>query len=550
MRKPVAILLSLFLVACLTPGAAFADDAAKDSDAQQAQKKRAAKKTKSATEVLAEQIDELRKTLEAQQSQIQQLQGELSKRDQQIDDARKAAEAADAKAAEANSKAAEVATSTAEVKTTTTALSSDVADLKLGSDTLKGAVQDTQKKIITSEGKIKALSELKFSGDLRLRYEPFFGGGTDANPGVNRHRERYRLRFNVNTKITDDFAVGFSLASGDFGDPISTNQTLSGFFTRKPFSVDKAFGVYNPHYFKPFTLTVGKFAYTWQRTELVWDNDLNPEGASEVLAWNWKDKFLNHFALVGYETPAFEVSGAADTYMTGGQVQTGFGLGPRMKLSLNAGYYDWANADRIAQNQTNGNGSATQGIATSSGGTFGFGGSSDTNNTGLINGQRFFASKFGIFDAIARLDFDTGNKRWPVYALFDYAANTRACSNLPLFEAANLADPTVVIPKCDPHQRHGYWSELKFGQTKNKGDLLLGYTFARIERDAVIAAFDFSDLRQPTNVLMHRVEAYYQAYPHVQIGVTGLIGRQLVTAQSTTPERWLKRWQFDTIFSF
>jgi hypothetical protein len=36
----------------------------------------------------------------------------------------------------------------------------------------------------------------------------------------------------------------------------------------------------------------------------------------------------------------------------------------------------------------------------------------------------------------------------------------------------------------------------------------------------------------------------------VQLGVTGLIGRQIVTAQSPTLERWLKRWQFDTIFSF
>ena len=97
---------------------------------------------------------------------------------------------------------------------------------------------------------------------------------------------------------------------------------------------------------------------------------------------------------------------------------------------------------------------------------------------------------------------------------------------------------------------HGYWGEFKVGQTKNKGDLMLGYTFARIERDAVLAAFNFSDLRQPTNVIEHRVEGLYQAYPHVQLGVTGLIGRQIVTAQSPTLERWLKRWQFDTIFSF
>jgi hypothetical protein len=79
------------------------------------------------------------------------LQEELTKRDAQIGDAKSAAAAADSKASEADLKAAAAASSTAEVKTTTTTLSSDVADLKLGSDSLKGAVQDTQKKIIAAE---------------------------------------------------------------------------------------------------------------------------------------------------------------------------------------------------------------------------------------------------------------------------------------------------------------------------------------------------------------------------------------------------------------
>jgi hypothetical protein len=245
-----------------------------------------------------------------------------------------------------------------------------------------------------------------------------------------------------------------------------------------------------------------------------------------------------------------EVSGGSDSYMEGGQIQTGWNLGSRLKLTADAAYYDFANADTIAQNQVNGsgaNGSATQGLPTPAGfgGTFGFGGSKNTNNVGTINNKLFYASKFGILDTIARLDFDTGAKRWPVYALFDFAQNTQACDNLAVFIAAAVAPPT-----CDKHQRHAYWSELKVGQTKNKGDLLLGYTFARIEHDAVLAAFNFSDLAQPTNVIEHRVEAYYQAYPHVQVGTTGLIGRPIVTAQSLILQRWLKRWQFDTIFSF
>jgi len=542
MRKLAAFALSFFLMT----GVALADTPPKDADAKAAEpapKPKAARKAPAADPAaIAAEVEELRKALEAQQEQIQMLKEELARRDHEIGEARDAAVSAKASASEASSKANEAISATVAVKSAVDAGEASKAQ----EGDLNTRVAKIEKDMDSGKKEIKALSSLKFSGDLRLRYEPFFGGGAETAPApADRHRERYRLRFNVNTKLTDDFAAGFSLASGDFGDPISTNQTLSGFFTRKPFSVDRAFGVYNPHYAKPFTLTVGKFAYTWLRTELTFDNDLNPEGASEAISWNWKDKLINHFAVVGFETPAFEVSGGPDTYMTGAQVQTGWDLGSRTKLTLDAAYYDWANTDRIAQNQTSGNGSATQGIASGAGGTFGFGGSTDTNNFGTINGLRTFASKFGIFDAIARLDFDTGHKRWPVYALFDFAQNTRACENVAAFVAAGVAPPA-----CDPHQRHGYWAELKAGQTKNPGDFLLGYTFMRVERDAVLAAFNFSDLRQPTNDVNHRIEAYYQAYPHVQVGFTGLFGRQLVTAQSTTPERWLKRWQFDTIFSF
>jgi hypothetical protein len=148
MRKTAAMVLSLFLLS----GTAFADTP-KDGDPQPAQtaKKKSTKPAKSATAILAEQVEALRQTLEAQQQQIRQLQEELTKRDAQIGDAKSAAAAADTKASEADAKAAAAASSTAEVKTTTTMLSSDVADLKLGSDSLKGAVQDTQKKIIAAE---------------------------------------------------------------------------------------------------------------------------------------------------------------------------------------------------------------------------------------------------------------------------------------------------------------------------------------------------------------------------------------------------------------
>ncbi|MGH9502358.1 MAG: putative porin [Terriglobales bacterium] len=513
---------------------------------QTAAKPRAKKAAKPAQPaVTLQDIQSLRDALTAQQQQIEQLKQEVQQKDQAWQQAQQQLQQAQATASDAQSKAAAAESAASSQKDTVVKLDNDMADVKTTLTNTAVNTQEQQKSFAALEG---AVGHIKMSGDLRLRFEPFFGGGpANAAAPDPRMRERFRLRFNITSKINSDFAVGFSVASGDLGDPVSTNSTETGFFTRKPLAIDKAYGIYNPHYLKPFTLTVGKFGYTWQRTELTWDNDLNPEGASAAVAWDWKHGMVNHFAVVAYGTPIFEVGGGPDTFMEGGQVQAGFTLLPRLKFSADAAYYDFHNADTIAQNQAQSpsNGFATQGITNAGGGNFGFSASGLSNNFGVINGKRTFASQYGIVDAIARLDFDSGRKRWPVYALFDFAQNTKACDNLAAFAAAGVA-----APACNSHERHGYWGEFKVGQTKNKGDLLLGYTFARIERDAVLSAFDFSDLRAPTNVVEHRVEAYYQAYQHVQIGVTGLVGRQLVTAQSPIEERWLKRWQFDTIFSF
>jgi hypothetical protein len=550
MRTLAALALSFFLLTSV----AFADTP-KDSDPQPAKASQTGKAaTKPAKKpagptnaAIAEQLEQLKQAMQSQQGQIELLKNELAKRDQQIVEARDAAAAANAKAAEAGAKASDAASAAADIKSSTTAANSTTqtaqTDLVSRVDKVSKDVDAAKKE---SSEKIKALSALKFSGDLRLRYEPFFGGGPANGAALaDRHRERFRLRFNATTKIADDFTVGLSLASGDFGDPISTNSTETGFFTRKPIAIDKAFATYNPHKFKPLSITAGKYGYTWYRTEMTFDNDLNPEGVSETLGWDWKDKFLSHVAFVGFQTPTFEVSGGPDSYVIGEQLQTGWRLGSRIKLLADAAYYDYGHPDPIAQNQGGGNGAATQGTTTPGGGNFGFSGNSLSNNFGVINGKRVFASKFGIFDSILRADIDTGHARLPIYFLMNYAVNTRACANLQAF-----VDAEVTAPTCDKHQRHAYWAEAQFGQTKNKNDFRFGYTFTRIERDAVVSAFNFSDIRNPTNVAQHRLEAFYQAYKNVTLGFTGFIGRQLVTAQSPTEERYLKRFQFDTIFTF
>jgi hypothetical protein len=119
--------------------------------------------------------------------------------------------------------------------------------------------QDWSTRVGNIEARLKNFGPFTFSGDLRLRDEPLFGG--PANQSQDRNRERYRLRFNINAKLNDDISGGFTLASGDVNDPTTTNQTVTDFYARKPIAIDKAYVNYTPHQFKNLTLIGGKFGY-------------------------------------------------------------------------------------------------------------------------------------------------------------------------------------------------------------------------------------------------------------------------------------------------
>ncbi len=170
-----------------------------------------------------------------------------------------------------------------------------------------------------------------------------------------------------------------------------------------------------------------------------------------------------------------------------------------------------------------------------------------TGVTSITNAQ--FASRFGLFDNIARSDIDTGKVRFPLTFLGDYVQNTEACSNVAslLPAPANTTSQTFkqTSNACNSHQRRGYWAEARMGRLQQKGDLQFGYTRIYVEREAVLGNFNYSELRQGTNVTQHRVDTFYQFDPSVQLGFTALVGRPLA---STEP--WLTRLQFDVIYIF
>jgi hypothetical protein len=437
-------------------------------------------------------------------------------------------------------------------RTETLAASQAALDQKVSD--LEKQVAQTKKSF---DERLKKIGPFSFSGDFRVRDEPFFGGPADFSQV--RNRMRYRLRFVGDVKFSDEFSGGFALVSGDPNNPISALQTANQFFTRKPIGIDRAFLTYRPSRFKPLTLTGGKFAYPWYNTELTWDKDISPEGVAQTLAWNFEGKpALRRLAFVGFQLPFAETAQTApanrstvQSVVYGGQIQTEWQLAPWLRFSAYSGFYNWHNADAVALSiaaivasgpdlgllRLNSSG------ATNSAATY-------RNSAGTVT-SAVFASKFALFDNIARFDIKTPYERWPLSIVGDFVQNTRACAN-----QDNILPPVAGITRtfnapCDPRQRRGYWLDAVFGEQRRQGDWQFEYTRMLIEREAVLGAFNFSEIRQGTNVSEHRLGAFYQAYPNIQLGFTGFFGRPLVTASSPAPvEDILKRLQFDVVYKF
>jgi len=272
--------------------------------------------------------------------------------------------------------------------------------------------------------------------------------------------------------------------------------------------------------------------------------------------------------------PFAEIAGTSSTdkrisqqITYGGQLQTTWHLAPHVSLSAFSGFYDFRGADSVAlalarasskNPQTpltgalplaSGNPVQDSTYTTTATTIITVGGTSyPTGVSSVSNAQ--FASKFALFDNIARFDVDTGNPRFPLTFVGDYVQNTGACGNLvnilppPANSATQTFKQTVNAP-CVSNQRRGYWAEGRVGRLQEKGDLQVGYTHLYIEREAVLGNFNYSDIRQGTNVTQHRFDFFYQLDRSVQLGFTALVGRPLATT-----EPWLTRLQFDTIYIF
>ena len=356
----------------------------------------------------------------------------------------------------------------------------------------------------TSESATKPWWErTTFSGDFRTRYEGF----TQAER-TPRHRGRMRLRLRVDTDLNDDTHFQLRVASGDPGTPVSTNQTFSEFFLPKPFSLDRAFLTYNPGAAAALTLGAGKFAYPLTRTQMVWDDDLNWDGIYQQVAWEVGSRVGVH--LVAVQTIINEVKADDDAVMVAGYGQVRVDLGAHA-LAFSVADYGFSQVDQVA-------------IASATGPL-------QSNNTNRLERNAEgevvgFVSDFNLVDVIGEVTFATGRPAYPLRLLADWVTNTRAAVD----------------------EDTGIWLEAAYGRAAQRRTYLASYTFGRIEQDAVLSPFMFSDI-PGSNLWLHMLEASYMPLPRLNLDLTlHLTKRLVVPAEVSNP--WLLRTHIAARVSF
>lgn len=529
-------------------------------------------------DVLAK-LQQLEAVVTAQQRQIEQLTGELKRRDEQWDQFQQDYAQSRQTATEVRNQAAKAQTDSEQTNAAVAVLRTDVSKLQSNFGQASTANTELQKQVSSMQG---LLSRFRINGDVRLRSDSIFQTYPACAACFDRERARIRMRLGVEGRLGEDFVGGMYVASGanlngvsSLADPISTNETLSTFFERKAIGFDRGYIIYQPQAAKWIKLTGGKFAYDWEHTDLTFDPDLNPEGFTQKLSFDIDNSILKSVSVEAMQLLFNEVAGGlvGTTINHGGNSNA---LGAQAVLRLQPAkiwtstpsltVLNWNRADPIAQAAfpvlpcTNATATGCiQNPLTPPVGTplpppltpaprILNSANSLTNATFIagtgIAQRRAFVSGFEYADFIWDNTVLTPWKRFPLHLTAEYEQNLRARRS----------------PFAPSKQAKSYWFDTSFGAQKQRNDVQLGYNWMRIEQDAVISQFDESELRAPTNVLQNRLYVNWLLRSNTTASFNWWIGRTLnrnLQNAALAPglpalrnDPYLNRLQFDLLYRF
>jgi hypothetical protein len=309
----------------------------------------------------------------------------------------------------------------------------------------------------------KWLEKVTLFGDVRIRHEGFYHrpAETGGDPVHDRNRERFRARIGLKYTFSDELSATIRLATGNPDDPISTNETFTGEFSRKNINLDWAFitgSAGRLFGLPPSTLVItgGKFPNPIFRAgEMVFDDDLSLEGFAETINFLPKPVGLLDQVHLHLEQWTFsEIANEQDGWMIGGQVNPVMHAGP-VELEGGIGQYGWLNADFIAKARNTNDilVNTNQVFRAPDGSTVGYVSAFNQTNVTLAG---------TLPDAVLGM---------PLRVFTDYVYNWEAATD----------------------DRQGVMAGVKLGQTKVRGDWAITGLYEYLGQEAAISAFVWSD---------------------------------------------------------
>jgi len=317
---------------------------------------------------------------------------------------------------------------------------------------LKGEIAEDEK-LVREEGLKQSLPswvrDTKLKGDFRMRYQY----DRKRNTATQNEKSRFRIRLGTESKVNDQTKVYFGLASGSSSDQRSTNQTLTDSFAKKQVWIDYAYADYIA---APWaTLLIGRMKNpVWQTGDMLWDTDINPEGAAvqfKHVLGDRTDFFMNNAFFILDDSASPNGTGADPTMFV---IQPGLDIkvNDKTNLKLAGAYYGF----NSVKNQVLDGTSATNTLS--------------GQGTSLLNydfDAWSFSSELGIKEPALI------SKLIPYVAVFgDYIENM---------------DPST--------ENTGYIAGFKFGNEKisNWKQWQAKYMYRSIGKDAVLDIFPDSD---------------------------------------------------------
>ena len=310
--------------------------------------------------------------------------------------------------------------------------------------------QEDQEEWIEADKSEKPMwwEKVKIKGDLRTRYEYI----DDESKDDGRNRARIRARLGVDAEVTPTVDVHFQLSTGGEvdgeGDPVSGNQTLDDAWSSKNIWISQAWADWHPENVPGLNVLAGKIKYpfiTPVKSELIFDGDVNPEGA--VLKYK---KSLDSTDLMAnaYGFYLIENKAEGDTGLFGiqGAAKHKFeAFSDKAHVMGGVGYFDYVNIE--------GEEFILDGDP--------FGNTADPTGT-------MFAEDFELLNVFGELGIKV--KEVPVTLFADYVTNT----------AADDEDT-------------GWSVGFKIGKCKKPGSWDFRYLYKEVEQDAVFGTFTDSD---------------------------------------------------------